>query len=51
MEIFGTYFQRNKMENEEKKNEQEQKEENKKTYFQKYCEDNPESVECRIYED
>jgi hypothetical protein len=28
-----------------------QKQEKPKTNFQKYCDDNPESVECRIYED
>ena len=25
--------------------------EGKKTYFEKYCDDNPEAAECRIYED
>ena len=25
--------------------------ETKKTYLEKYCEDNPEAAECRVYED
>ena len=40
------------MENQnQNENAQEQVKEKKKTSLEKYCDENPDAVECRIYED
>lgn len=51
MAITGTFSQRINMSQENTKNkETEKKVEEKKSSFEKYCDENPEAVECRVYD-
>jgi hypothetical protein len=51
MVITGTFLQRINMSVENNKDkETEKKVEEKKTSFEKYCDENPEAVECRVYD-